>query len=412
MDHVIIGNGIAGITAAETIRRLDSTSSITLIGCERFPPYCRPMISMLVEGSIQERDTVLKEQQFFDELKIKSKIGQRAEEIDTKKRVVRTDSGEKISFDTLLIATGAAPLDIKVEGHGLEGIFFLRNMEDAKNIAAATESSRKAVVVGGGLVGLKAAHALTKRGLRVAVIEKFPQLLPKMLDEKASRRVKEEAEKIGMKVITSASVSEFVGGPNLREVILDSGDKIECELCIVAAGVRPAVSFLNPDEISINKGVVVDEFLQSNVEGIYAAGDVAEVRDVVSGRHRLTPIWPEAAAQGRIAGLNMVGHRVRYEGAMQRNVIRFEDLDLFSAGLLHSESNKDLRTVQWEDFRTNCYRRFVLDGDRIIGAIMVNNIEQAGVVVSLIRKKTPIVFPERLLVDPAFNFSKLLPKMG
>ncbi len=412
MDHVIIGNGIAGITAAQSIRHFDPTSSITVIGCERFPPYCRPMISMLVEGSIEERDLVLKEEQFFDDLKIEAKIGQRVEEIDTKNRVVHTDAGEKISFDALLIATGADPLRLEVEGHGLDGIFFLRNREDAKNIAVAAKRSTKAVIVGGGLVGLKAAHALTKRGLRVTIIEKLSHLLPMMLDERAGKRVEEEAEKIGIQVITSASVSKFVGGSNLREVVLDSGRKIECEMAIVAAGVRPAVSFLDPDEISINKGVVVDEFLQSNVEGIYAAGDVAEVRDVVSARHRLTPIWPEAATQGRIAGLNMVGHKVRYEGAMPRNVIRFEGIDLFSAGLLDFGSKGNLRSVQWEDFRTNCYRRFLLDGDRLVGAIMVNDIEQAGVVASLIRKRTPIAVPERLLVDPLFNFSKLLPRMG
>lgn len=412
MRHVIIGNGIAGISAAETIRGLDPTSSITIIARETFPPYCRPMISMLVEGSINENDMILRSQQFYERFHIDSRIGQIAQEIDVQEQVVRLISGEEVPFDRLLIATGAEPIRLNVDVANLEGIFFLRTREDALNISVAAQEAKRAVVIGGGLVGLKAAHALKKRGLKVSIVEKLPHLLPLLADEKAGELVERQAQAMGIEVLTSSTVKAFDGGPGVEYVVLDSGARIECDMVVVAVGVKPNVSFTDPDQISIKRGIVVNEFLETSVDGIYAAGDVAQVVDVVGGQHRLVPIWTEAVAQGRVAGMNMAGRKKAYEGVMARNVIRFEGLDLLSGGIIDPSGMKDARVVQWEDARNSTYRRYVLRDDRLVGAIMVNNIEQGGVVLSLIKKGTPLPNAEKLLQDPSFNFSKLLPKMG
>lgn len=412
MRHVIVGNGIAGLTAAETIRRLDPNSSITMIAGETFPPYCRPMIALLVEGAVEEGHLILREERFYRELEINARIGQWAEELDLSNRVVRTSEGEKIPFDALLIATGANPVRPPLEGLELEGIFFMRNRRDAGMISSAAHRATRGVVIGGGLVGLKAAHALRGRGVEVTLVERLPHLLPFIVDARAGEMVQAEAEKIGIQVITSAQVKGFEGARWVSGAVLEDGTAISCEMVVVAAGVRPALSFVRPDQILVNTGLVVDEFLETSAPGIYAAGDVAEVMDVVRGRNRVIPIWPEAVAQGRVAGLNMAGEKRAYPGAMARNVLRFEGMDLLSGGIIEPENGERLRIIETEDRRARTYRRWVLDRDRLVGAVMVNAVEQGGVVLSLIRRGLPLDLPARLLADPLFNFSQLLPAMG
>ncbi|RLB21114.1 MAG: NAD(P)/FAD-dependent oxidoreductase [Deltaproteobacteria bacterium] len=412
MRHVIIGNGIAGITAAETIRLLDPTSSITLIAGETFPPYSRPMLGMLVEGAIDDRQMILKEELFYREFQIDAKIGHWVEELDVPNKVVRTSKGERIPFDRLLIATGANPVRLSVEGSELQNIFFLRNREDAVKISQAAKSAKAAVVIGGGLVGLKAAHALRKRGLKVTIVEKLSYLLPFIADGRGGELVQREAENMGIEVITSAQVSGFEGGPRISGVFLEGATTITCQIVVVAAGVRPALSFVDPNQVQVCNGLVVNEFLETSAEGIYAAGDVAEVMDLVRGENRLVPIWPEAASQGRVAGINMVGFRKAYEGAMARNVLRFEGIDLLSGGLIGPDNGMNLRIIEYEDRRAGTYRRFVLNGDRLVGVVMVNKIEQGGVVLSLIKRRAALKIPDRLLQSPYFNFSQLLPRLG
>ena len=378
MQYVIIGNGVAGITAAETIRQYDPEGGITLMGDESVAPYCRPMISLVLEGAIAPEKLPIRGPRFYDDLNIQAVLGNRVTGIDVEKRTVAV-GGSSYGFDRLLIATGADPRPIKAEGLALENISYMRHQGHVRTMLAGLEGARRALVLGGGLVGFKAAYGLLRRGLAVTMLIRSGYPLSMQVDEEAGLMIRDEMEQHGLDVRVDIEVIAFEGNGRVRAAHLSDGSRLPCDIVVIGKGVLPALAFVPRDRIRTDLGIVVDGRMETSEAGIFAAGDVAEFIDIAR-QHRLGQRHlARSRHQGRLAGMNMAGRPVAYEGSLSRNVIRIFDLDVMTAGVVTPPPDGLYRTLF--QGRARHYRRLVFQGDTLVGMTLVNDIEQGGLLV-------------------------------
>ena len=408
MRHVIIGNGIAGIQGAESIRRLDPQASITVIAGEIHPPYCRPMISLVLEGAVAPTALAIRSPSFYQDMGIMPVSGEWVTEIDTETREVTTDKGSIIPFDRLLIASGADPRHIKAENADLKNIFFMRTESHVKGMIEALPKARRVLILGGGLVGFKAAHGFLRRGLPVTMLIRSGYPLSMQVDKQAGAMVLSELAARGLEVRVDCEAQAFHGNGEVKKAVLSDGSEISCDIVVVGKGVNPAVSFVDRDRIKVDLGIAVNDHLETTVPGIYAAGDVAEHYDIARNERWVNAIWPVAVEQGRIAGMNMAGRPVQYHGSLSRNVIRIYDMDVMTAGLVNPPDEDGYETAVRHDPGKKLYRKMVLKEGVLVGMVLVNNIEQGGVIMNLIHRKTPLTVSKERLLDTSFNFAQLL----
>lgn len=410
MRHVIIGNGIAGVHAIEVIRRLNPEASVTLIADETFPPYCRPVISLVLEGAVPADHLPIRDPDFYETFRVEPLIGQIARGIDVENREVLVGREGRVPFDRLLIATGANPRPIRAYGLDLKNIFFMRTQAHVKGMLEALPGAKRALVLGGGLVGFKAAYGLLHRGLKVTMLIRSGHPLSMQVDSFAGKMVLEELQKKGLEVRVGTEVAAFEGNGKVTEVCLDDGTRMPCDMAVIGKGVRPATFFVPQDRIRVDTGILVDDHLETDVPGIFAAGDVAEHFDVARKTRWVNAIWPVAAEQGRVAGMNMAGRNVTYKGSLSRNVIRIFDMDVLTGGWVNPPQEGDYEALSRYDPHKKVYRKLVFRGDRLVGLAMVNEIEQGGVLLSLIHQEIPVRIPKERLLEPGFNFAQLLPR--
>ena len=409
MKYLILGGGVAGVQAAETIRQHDPDSPITLIGGETGLPYCRPMITLVLGGKISPEQMVIRNQDFFTSFRIEAVVGEWVQQIDVENKQVFTDKGKSYSFDRLLIATGANPKSMVLKGSDLKNVFHLRSREHVENMVRALKSAKKVLVLGCGLVGLKAALELFHRGLEVTVAERLGRPLPVVVDDKAGQMISRQLERMGIKVITDAEVTGLGGKAEVKEAFLSDGLRIPCDAVIIAVGIQPATEFIPTEAIQVNDGIMVNQSMETTVPGIYAAGDVAESLDIAHHERRVNAIWPVAVEQGRAAGMNMAGRKVLNQGSVGRNVFRINGMDVVSGGVVNPYPEKNYEIRSMEDHRRETYRKIVFQDEVPVGFIMVNDIEQAGVFLSLVQRKIPVGKHKERLMHPSFNVKQVLP---
>ncbi len=406
--HIIIGNGIAGVSAAETIRSLDREGSITIIAEEKFPPYSRPMISLALEGSITHEQLSIRPSDFYARRGIDARIGERALSIDVDGRRVITAQGGAVEYDRLLIASGADPRPIKAAGTDLARVSFMRTEAHVANMLRVLPEITHALVLGGGLVGFKAAYGLIRRGIKVTMLIRSGYPLSMQLDSTAGQLVLDQLVANGLDVRTGVEATAFVGTNGVQEAHLSDGSHLACQLVVIGKGVLPALDFVPRERIQVDLGIVVDDHLQTTVQGVFAAGDVAEAMDVARKRSWVNAIWPVAVEQGRLAGANMAGRPVSYRGSLGRNVIRIFDLDVMSGGIVTPPENNGFTVLSRFDPLRKIYRRVTLQDDTLVGFVMVGRIEQGGVLLSLIQRGLPLTIEPEALLEPSFNCGTLL----
>ena len=410
MHYVIIGNGVAGTVAAETLRRFDPDGGITMIGDEAGLPYCRPMISLYLEGAVSQNALPIRSDDFYDSLGITPVLGNRVVQVDTDNKQVRTADDNLLSYEKLLIATGGDPRPAKADNESLENIFFMRTQAQVEQMLAVLPTAKHAVVLGGGLVGFKAAYGLLRRGIKVTMLIRSPYPLSMQVDETAGQMIRRVLENQGLKVQVGSQVASFEGNSQVREAVLTDGSRLACDLAVIGKGVFPAHDFLAKDKITVDAGIRVNGHMQTSEPDIYAAGDVAEYIDIARQKPWVNAIWPEAVIQGEIAGKNMAGRPYAYAGSLSRNVIRIFDTDVMTAGLVSpSSDDTDIQVMSHIDPKMATYRKLVFRKDRLIGFALVNRIEQGGVLTALIRNQQPLAVAKESLMAPDFNFSKLMP---
>ncbi len=409
MTHLIIGNGIAGTSAAEAIRELDIHTPIVMVSDEKTIPYSRPMISQVLDGSQTAERLPIRDPDFYEKLNITPQLGQRVSRLDVAKRQVILEDGSTQAFDRLLVASGADARPLRAKGTGLDNIFYMRTREDVTRQLAALPDARKALVLGGGLVGFKAAYGLLRRGIAVTMLITSGYPLSQQVDPVAGEMILAQLRSRGLKVRVGVSVSAFEGDGKVSAAVIDNGERLDCDMVIIGKGVMPSLGFVPGNRIQIDLGIVVDDHLQSSERGIFAAGDAAECTDIARRSPWVNAIWPEAAAQGRIAGLNMAGRPVRYSGSLGRNVMRVYDLDVMTLGLANPDHKNEYRVFRTGGAEQGYYRSLVFREQTLVGAILINRIEQGGVLRALIENKVRIPVSAQTLMSPFFNFSRLLP---
>jgi NAD(P)H-nitrite reductase large subunit len=408
MQYVIVGNGIAGISAAEAVRQLDPSGHMTMIGDETTIPYSRPMISMVLDGSIPLEKLPIRGPGIYEDLNIETRFGNRISEIDVGRREVVIEDGKRVPFDRLLMATGADARPVDVQGADLKNIHCLRTEAHVRHIIHALSTVRNPLVLGGGLVGFKAAYGLLKRGLNPTMLITSAYPLSMQVDEVAGKMILDELVRYGLTVRVGISVSAFEGSKMVEGALLSDDSALPCDLVIAGKGVVPSLSFVPQDSLSVGRGILVDEHMETSLKGVFAAGDVAECFDIARKTRWMNAIWPEAAMQGRTAGMNMAGRNVSHAGSLSRNVMRIFDLDLMTMGLANPKPDSQYDVLNAHDFRNNVYRKLVFKGNVLVGAVLVNGIEQGGLLLALIQNETPLSISRKKMLEPGFNFRQIM----
>jgi nitrite reductase (NADH) large subunit len=385
MRHVIVGACIAGISAAKAISSGDPGGTIEIVSDEKVKPYYRPMIPFLIR---KEGIDIAFEDDLFNKKSV-SLRHDRAVGIDMGTKEVKLASGKRLSYDRLLLATGSRPVLTDIPGIKGAGVFTFRRRDEALEIRAYAAGKKRALVMGGGLVGIKAAIALKELGLHVTVVEKLPEILLQRLDRKGSSRISGHLRKAGIDIVAGDSVSEIIkGAGGVKAARLSSGVTVETDLVIVAVGTTPELDFLKNTGIKTNKGILINESLQTSVPGIYAAGDVVEYNDLSTGMPAVSGLWTNAEEMGRLAGRNMAGANAKYEGFLSvLNSTEFLDVPVMSIGLIEPEGG-DYESIVEDNI--DSYRKLVFKGEVLVGAVFVGEAANAGIYTNLIRNKIPI----------------------
>ncbi len=384
--YLIIGASAAGLACAATIRKEDPLGQVTVIAEDRLV-YSRCLLKDLLSGARKPEALNFVGEGFFDKQGIEFLPGKRVTAVDTSQKVVSLLGGEKITFDKLLIATGAKPVLPPVENLSLgKQVFVLRNLEDAEVIIDSVKPGYRVVVLGGGLVGLEAAEALSAQGAVVSVIEQAAHILHRQLDSCAAHLYSQLFRSHGVEILTGKTVTkiELDEENNVLGVELNGHGFFSCDLIIAAAGVKPEISFLSDTGIEVKKGIIVDQQMRTSVPDIYAAGDVCESLDILTCRIAPTPIWPAAVEQGQIAGMNMVGKVVELTGTFaHQNTMSFFGVPTISYGW--PEALDDSYHVE-VDIGSDYYQKIIYKEGRVVGAIFQGDLSGAGTFGELIKK--------------------------
>ena len=405
MKHVILGNGPAGVIAAETIRHHCPNDEIVMLGSESEPPYSRMAIPYLLMGNIQEDGTYLRKTQgHFEQLKV-TEVRGLATHLNPKDQSVTLSDGQKIGYDRLLIATGSKPIRPEIPGIDLPGVHPCWTLDDARAIQKLAKPGSRVLQMGAGFIGCIILEALAARDVELTVVEMGPRMVPRMMTEGASALIKSWVESKGVAVHTSTRVEAItagtptgVNGSSLK-VSLSNGQSIEVDLIISATGVRPNIEFLKDTGIDINKGILVNHQMQSSLPNIFAAGDVTESIDFSTGERVVNAIQPNAAEQAKIAALNMCGAQAESQGALQMNVL--DTLGLISSSFGHWQGVDGGDHVELIDQKNFKYLRLEFKDDVLIGATSCGLTEHVGVLRGLIQTRVSLgEWKDRLMQNP------------
>ena len=404
MRYVIIGNSAAAVGAIEAIRQHDRENPITVVADEPQHVYSRPLISYLLGGAVDETHMPYRPPDFYARNGVETMLGVAATHVMPQESSVTLAGGETLAYDQLLIATGGKPFVPPTPGIGLKGVFTFTRWDDARRISRHIEEYcvEKALVVGGGLIGLKTTEALMARSIQVTVVELADRILSATFDHTASKLAESILQRHGASIRTQMTVKELVGGEDGRvnHAVLQDGECVDCGLVVVAIGVRPNVELIPPEAgIRINRGILVDRRMQTSASHVYAAGDCAEAYDLLLGDNRPIAIWPNAYQQGFVAGCAMAGGKREYEGGFPMNSVEVCGVPTISVGLTDPRDDADgYEILERHDRGGQAYKRLVLCGDRLVGAICVGYIERAGIYTGLIRDRVDVApFKDHLL---------------
>jgi NAD(P)H-nitrite reductase large subunit len=409
-QYVIIGNSAAGIAAIEAIRQRDKESKVIVISDEGYSAYCRCLISYFLAGEVKEEKLLYRPENFYKENCVELHLNKKVTRVDPKKNRVICEDKTIFNYDALLIATGSSPkLPENINGIKKNGVHGFRTIKDVLSINGVLPVTKTACVLGGGLVGLKAAYALKKRNIEVKVIIKSQQVLSQMLDKEAALIVQKVLEENGIELYFGQDVAEVIGNGDLRAVKLDSGKAFGCSLVIVGKGVEPNIDLVKDTPVKFNEGIIAAAKLETNIPNIYTAGDVCESFDLTLGRHTINALWPVAVRQGKIAGANMTGENINYEGSLGMNAIDFFGLPVVSLGIYRLKgvdaSVEELKLLNAKD---NLYKKFLIRDNVLIGALLVGNIKNSGVFLKLIREKINVSSLKDKLLSDNFGYPDIM----
>jgi NAD(P)H-nitrite reductase large subunit len=410
-NYVIIGGSAGGIGAIEAIREEDTKGTITVISEEKVPQYSRPMISEFVSREATLDEMKYRDDQFWKNNKIKILNGITAKKIDFTKKQVETDAGDKINYDKLLIATGGKPFVPRMEGGEKKGVFTFTELSSAEGIESKVGQSKTAVVIGGGLIGVSVSEALVKRGIKVTLVELKENILNLILDKTASNIAETVITNAGVTIITGQTVQRIISRQDdptaVGGVVMTDNTEIPCDLVIVAIGVIPRTELVKDTSLKINRGIVVDRFMRTNIPDVFACGDVAEAYDFLIEQNRLLPLWPLAYLGGRVAGYNMTGKKVEYDGGTIMSSLKYFELPIIAVGDINPQDMSGYDELVELKPEKPIYKKILLKNNVIVGFIFLGEIEKAGILFRLLKNHVNVSEIQDSLLSEDFGIVSL-----
>ncbi len=405
MKYVIIGNSAAAIGCVSGIRTVDVESSITLISDEPHFTYSRPLISYWLKGKVTDDKMYYRSSDFYEKNNCTAILGKKAEKIDTDAKKVVLEDGSTVEYDKLLVATGSSPFVPPVEGmNDAKNAFTFLNWDSAKAVKEAVNKESKVVIMGAGLIGLKAAEGLHEVCDDITVVDLADRVLPSILDASGAGMVQKHIEKEGIKFLLNDAASAVKD----NTIVLKSGKELAYDVLIVAVGVRPNTGLIKDAGGEVNRGIITDNRQATSISDVYSAGDCTESLDICTGQSKILALLPNAYFQGETAGINMAGGNQTFDTAMPMNAIGFFGLHMLTAGAMEGEC--------FEEIDENNYKRMFFSDGLLKGFILIGEIDRAGIYTSLIREKTPMdqinsnllkVNPQLMVFDKKARMQKL-----
>ena len=385
MKYLIIGNSAAGIACVEGIRQIDKKGSITIISDEAHHTYSRPLISYYVQGKVSAEKIAYRKESFYKDNGVKLLSSSSVVKIEADKKSITLNDGKSLSYDKLLVATGSRAFVPPIKGvESINDKTVFMTLDDAKKLESLISPEKKVLIIGAGLIGLKCAEGILTKVKTITVIDLAPHVLASILDSEGAALVQKHFEEKGVKFIFSKSVSSFSSseGKGAKNIaVLDDGKKIDFDLVVLAAGVRPNTELL-AGIAECGRGIVINHKSETSSPDIYAAGDCTESMDVSSGQQRIMALLPNAYMQGECAGINMAGGDKSFDKAIPMNAIGFMGMHMITAGNYTGETHCTISD--------GVYKKLFYSNNKLNGYIFIENIEKAGIYTSLIREQTPL----------------------
>lgn len=405
MSFAIVGNGVAGITAAVALARARPGARIDLYAAEAHPYYPRPLLPAFLAGELSLERLYFQPVSWYAERGITIHLGTQVTAIIPREHQLKLADRTSVSYDRLLLAVGAHPWVPPIRGADKQGVFTLHTVDDAQAMRACARSMRRAIVIGCGLLGLEAARALRALGLDVVMVESLPHVLPRQLDAEGAAVLQSLIEGLGIETMVNAACEEILGTDGVAGLRLKDGQEIKGDLVLISAGVRPNVALACEPGLEVNQGVVVDGHLSTSAPDVYAAGDVAEFDGQVYG------IVPAAIEQARVAAANMAGDQsATYSGTLPSTTLKVTGIELTSMGLIMPEQGREreYQELRWADTRRGLYRKLVLKEGRVVGAILLGDKARVALVTQLITQGVDVSVHAERVLDDDFDLKSLL----
>lgn len=376
--YVIIGNSAAAIGTIEGIRSVDTEGTITLISDEKHHTYSRPLISYYLLGAVEEKKMLYRDKDFYKKNGVETKLGVRAAKIG--KNSVTLENGEEVPFEKLMVATGSKPFVPPMEGYDtVKNSFTFMTLDSVKEIKKKLHKTSRVLIIGAGLIGLKAAEAVEGTVAKLTVIDLADRILPSILDADAGKIMQKHIEEKGTKIILGTSVKKFEG----NKAELTNGEKLDFDILITAVGVRPNTELVKEAGGEVNRGIKTDDTQLTSLANVYAAGDCTESYDVTTGTEKILALLPNAYMQGEVAGKNMAGTEAHYTNAIPMNAIGFYGLHIITAG---SYEGTAYCTQNGEN-----YKKLFFRDNKLVGFILMGSeIKRAGIYTTMIKQQTDL----------------------
>lgn len=398
--HVIVGNGGAAISCIKAVRSLAVEDEITVISRESCPAYSPVLTTHYIAGTIAYQDMFLCDEAFYRRNNVNTLMGRKAVKVEPACKKVLMEDGHSVGYDDLLVATGSSPSIPPIEGVDYPGVFTLYTADEARAIGAALEGAESVAIVGAGLIGIQALTAAVARGKKATLIEIQDRILPLTLDSAGARMLEAKLRENAVEIHLNETLAKVGDEKGKRALFLASGRQIMADLVILALGVNPNIDLMEGSGVQLSKGILIDERCRTNVEDIYAAGDVAEGVDPITGRPTVNATWPNAIEQGTVAGLNMAGKEIPCRRNLRFNTFTLFDLPCASIGFVTAEAG--LQEVVHKD--GDIYRKLAFRDGFLVGAVLIGDTNEAGVLASLVERRTLFRdLPRELARSSAFS---------
>ncbi len=388
MKYVIVGNGVSAIGAIEGIRLHDTKGEILVISEEKVPTYGRPLISYYLADKIQLGTLPFRDEAWYQKNQVQMRLDSRVIHVDSAQKLLELADGNKISYDKLLLATGGSPVAPPIQGMEGTGVYNFTTIAHAEALKGVMDQVSSVAVIGAGLIALKAAEGFAEKGIPVTIIVRS-RIMRAYFDGAASNMVVRHLEQNGLSFKQGAATRAIIRKENgqIEGVDTDQGF-VPADIVVIAAGVKPNMGLAQNSEIATNKGIRVDDTLATSLTDVFAAGDVAEALDLLTGEYAVRPLWPNAYTQGNYAGINMTGKEQHYSGGMSMNSITYYGLPTVAVGKTNPLDDDDRYEIHvHEDQENSIYRKIIFEDEVLVGCILIGDIDKAGIYSSFIKNK-------------------------